>query len=183
MSLYKRLLCLREEELPPISFHVIVIAGKGGITVKIWIDGDGCPVVEKTVRTAAKYGISCAVVCDNAHDMSQKGYGEVITVDKGSDSADFALVNRIAAGDLAITQDYGLGALCLARRARVLTQNGMEITRDNIDGLLLQRHEARRARAAGRRMKGPSKRTREQDEAFEKALIRMIGEEQSRGTH
>ena len=49
---------------------------------------------------------------------------------------DFAPVNRVIPGDIVITQDYGLATMCLARRARVLNQNGLEYTARNIDGLL-----------------------------------------------
>lgn len=50
---------------------------------------------------------------------------------------DFALVNLVQPGDLVVTQDYGLAAMCLARNAVVLNPNGMEYTADNIDALLL----------------------------------------------
>lgn len=54
---------------------------------------------------------------------------------------DFALVNRVQPGDIVITQDYGLASMCLARQARVLNQDGLEFTAQNIDGLLARRHE------------------------------------------
>ena len=65
-----------------------------------------------------------------------------------------------------ITQDYGLASMCLARHARVLHQDGWEYTEYNIDALLLQRHESRKYREAGNRMKGPGKRTQQQNESF-----------------
>ncbi len=83
---------------------------------------------------------------------------------------DFALVNLAEAGDLVITQDYGLAAMCLARGAAVLNQDGMEYTSDNIDALLSARHTAKRIRNAGGRLKGPRSRTAEQNKTFEAAL-------------
>lgn len=144
--------------------------------MKLWIDADGCPVTRLAVEQAQKRKIPCAIVCDTAHSYSLSGV-EVIVVDQGADSADFALVNRVEKGDLVITQDYGLGAMCLARGCRVLTQNGVEITQQTVDGLLMQRYTAGKMRAAGKHVKGPPKRTREQDEAFLKALIKVIQEE------
>jgi uncharacterized protein YaiI (UPF0178 family) len=99
---------------------------------------------------------------------------QTLVFDKGSDSVDFALVSRIAAGDLVITQDYGLASMCLARGARVLHQDGWEYTADNIEALLFQRYASGRYRAAGGRIKGPSKRKNTQDQAFFKALERML---------
>ena len=94
--------------------------------------------------------------------------------DKGADSVDFALANRVRPGDVVITQDYGLAAMCLSRRARVLNQNGLEYTADNIDGLLEQRHHSKKLLRAGKHLKGPAKRTKEQDEAFGKTLERVL---------
>ena len=87
---------------------------------------------------------------------------------------DFALVNLLQPGDLVVTQDYGLAAMCLARRALVLNQNGLQYTEENIDGLLFSRHVARKVRQAGGRLKGPAKRRPEQDAAFLAALERLL---------
>ena len=97
----------------------------------ILIDADGCPVVDLTLQTAAKYNVPVLILCDTAHQIQRDG-AQTLTFGKGADSVDFALVNRVCAGDLVITQDYGLASMCLARRARVLNQNGLEYTPENI---------------------------------------------------
>ncbi|MEG1571848.1 MAG: DUF188 domain-containing protein, partial [Clostridia bacterium] len=99
-----------------------------------------------------------------------------LTFSKGADSVDFALVNLLHPGDLVITQDYGLAAMCLARKARVLHQDGMEYTNDNIDALLLARHTAKKIRNSGGRLKGQAKRTGAQDATFDAALRRLLNE-------
>ena len=93
----------------------------------ILIDADGCPVVDLTLQTAAKYNVPVLILCDTAHQIQRDG-AQTLTFGKGADSVDFALVNRVCAGDLVITQDYGLASMCLARCARVLNQNGLEFT-------------------------------------------------------
>ena len=103
--------------------------------MRIFIDADGCPVVDITVRTASRYGIACTIICDTAHSISREG-ADTIIVDKGADSADFRLVNLVSEGDIAVTQDYGLAAMCLSRRAVVLNQDGRQYSEDNIAGLL-----------------------------------------------
>ena len=87
---------------------------------------------------------------------------------------DFALVNRVCPGDIVVTQDYGLASMCLARRARVLNQNGLEYTGENIDFLLVRRHENKKLLRSGKHPKGPAKRTREQDNAFAQTLEKML---------
>lgn len=77
-------------------------------------------------------------------------------------------------GDIVVTQDYGLASMCLARRARVLNQNGLEYTADNIDVLLERRWQNKKLLRAGKHPKGPAKRTKEQDEAFAKALEGLL---------
>ena len=106
----------------------------------ILIDADGCPVVDLTVRVGQAHGVPVKILCDTAHRIEREG-AETLVFDKGADSVDFALVNRVQPGDIVITQDYGLASMCLARRARVLNQNGLEYTAQNIDGLLARRHE------------------------------------------
>ena len=87
---------------------------------------------------------------------------------------DFALVNRVKPGDLVVTQDYGLASMCLARCARVLNQNGLEYTADNMDALMLRRYENKKLLRAGKHPKGSAKRTKEQDEAFASTLTSLL---------
>ena len=95
-------------------------------------------------------------------------------VEKGADSVDFKIVNLVGEGDIVVTQDYGLAAMCLARKAIPVSQNGLVYTDKNIDQLLFTRYVSKKIRNAGGRMKGPSKRTPEQDKAFEAVLERLI---------
>ena len=142
--------------------------------MKIFIDADGSPVVDNAVRTGTRYGLECMIICDTAHSIQREG-AETIIVDKGADSADFRLVNLVSAGDIAITQDYGLAAMCLSKRAIVLNQDGKRYTEDNISGLLEFRAVSAKIRRSGGRTKGMSKRTAQQDKDFEKALTELIG--------
>lgn len=142
---------------------------------RLYIDADGCPVINQALNAAAKRHVESFLICDTAHVFSRRG-AQTVTVDKGADSADFAIVSRLKAGDLVITQDYGLAAMCLTRGAKVIDQNGMRYTEANIDLLLAQRAEATRIRRGGGRLRGPAKRTAEQNEAFITAFQKMLQE-------
>ncbi len=133
--------------------------------MQLLIDADGCPVVDLSIRLASEYNIKPILLCDDAHVFNKPG-ATTMSVSIGADSVDFALVNLVKKGDIVLTQDYGLAAMCLAKNAFVLNQNGLVYTSDNIDTLLESRHSAKKARRAGHRIKGPSKRTSAQDDAF-----------------
>lgn len=141
--------------------------------MKIFIDADGCPVVDIAVRTAVKHCLECTIICDTSHSIDREG-AQTIIVEKGADSADFRLVNLVQAGDIAVTQDYGLAAMCLSKRVIVLDQDGKRYTEDNISGLLEFRAVSAKIRRSGGRTKGKPKRTPQQNRDFEEALIRMI---------
>lgn len=143
--------------------------------MRILIDADGCPVTKITIEIAKRYNIKPVIFCDTSHIFDYPGI-EVVTVGKGADSADYALVNSIQQGDIIVTQDYGLSAMALAKKGCPITQNGVVICNDNIDLMLATRHAAKKARMAGKHLKGPSKRTKEQDIKFENALIILIEE-------
>jgi uncharacterized protein YaiI (UPF0178 family) len=137
--------------------------------MRVFVDADACPVTDIAVDWAGRRGFEITLICDSAHEMQRAGT-RTITVHRGADSADYVIVNLLKHDDLVITQDYGLAAMCLARGARAINQDGRAYTNDNIDGLLAIRHLARAARRAGERTKGPKKRGREQDAAFLRAL-------------
>lgn len=142
--------------------------------MKILIDADGCPVVDIAVGAARKNGIECTIICDTAHSIQRDG-AKTIIVDKGADSADFRLVNLVSRGDIVITQDYGLAAMCLSKCAIVINQDGKQYSEENISGLLEFRAVSTKIRRSGGRTKGMSKRTSQQDKDFEKSLIDIIG--------
>ena len=141
--------------------------------MKVLIDADGCPVVDAAVVLCRRYGKECLLLCDTAHELHREG-ATTLVFDKGSDSVDFALVNRVCAGDAVITQDYGLASMCLARNAKVLHQDGWLYTEANMDALLFQRHASRQYRAAGGRTKGPAKRKPSQNKSFEEAFRALL---------
>lgn len=141
--------------------------------MKVLIDADACPVVDIAVGLCKKKAIECLLLCDTAHEMQREG-AQTLLFDKGADSVDFALVNRVVSGDIVITQDYGLASMCLAKGARVLHQDGWEYTQYNIEALLFQRHASREYRAAGGRTKGPAKRKNTQNQAFSDALQKLL---------
>ena len=141
--------------------------------MQILVDADACPVKEIIVRLAKHKEMSVTMLIDTAHQLND-GYSQVITVDKGVDSVDFALMGLLKCGDVVVTGDYGLAAMALGKGAKVINQNGLVYTDANIDRLLMERHLSAKVRRAGGRTKGPAKRTKMDDEKFEFAFKQLL---------
>lgn len=145
-------------------------------TMTIYIDADACPVTRIAEDIARKYGIPVTLLCDTNHRLTSD-YSTVRVIGAGADAVDIALINLCQRGDVVVTQDYGVAALALGKGARAIHQSGRWYTDDNIDGLLMERHLARKARRSGKHhLKGPAKRTEEDDKRFAGSFERLIRE-------
>lgn len=143
--------------------------------MKILVDADACPVISIVEQTAKKYGIPVILLCDTNHVL-QSEYSEVKVIGAGADAVDFALVGLCKKGDLVVTQDYGVAAMILGKRAYGIHQSGKWYTDENIDRMLMERHISKKARRskAKHHLKGPAKRTVEDDKRFEESLEWLI---------
>ncbi|WP_412766681.1 DUF188 domain-containing protein [Ureibacillus terrenus] len=136
------------------------------LIINVLIDADACPVVDIAVFVSSQYEIKPFLFCDTSHLINSKN-AITIQVPEGRDSVDFAIVNAVSKYDVVITQDTGLAAMCLAKGAFVLNQNGKEFTEENIELMLFFRHENAKFRRAVGRTKGPKKRTEKNNLDFE----------------
>ena len=142
----------------------------------IYIDADACPVTHIAEEIARRHGIPVTILCDTNHVM-YSDYSTVKLIGAGADAVDLALINLCKAGDIVITQDYGVAALALGKGALAVHQSGKCFTDDNIGGLLMDRHLVKKARRSGKHhLKGPAKRTEEDDRRFAESFERLIAE-------
>ncbi len=150
--------------------------------MQILIDADACPVVKITEKTAREYQIPVILLCDTNHIL-QSDYSTVKTIGAGADAVDFALINLCKKGDIVVTQDYGVAAMALGKGAYAIHQSGRRYTDENMDRLLMERHLSKKARRASAKnhLKGASKRSREDDLAFELALRELVEEINGKG--
>ena len=140
--------------------------------MRILIDGDGCPVVDLTIKISRKFNIEVIIMCDTSHVFNKNG-AKTMVFSKGADSVDFALINLLKKDDIVITQDYGLAAMAINKASYVINQNGLIYSNENIDRLLYSRHISKKIRKSGGRTKGPKKRTKEDDLNFERTLTEI----------
>ena len=141
----------------------------------VLIDADACPVTRIAESISKAHSIPCILLCDTNHIL-ESDYSEVRTIGAGADAVDFALINLCHKGDLVVTQDYGVAAMALGKGAYAIHQSGRWYTNDNIDELLMQRHLTKKARMASHKshLKGPAKRTPEDDQRFADSFERLI---------
>ncbi len=140
--------------------------------IQLLIDADACPVIDLALFISSHYEMKPILFCDTSHRIERENAITII-VPKGPDSVDFKLVNTLSKGDVVLTGDYGLAAMCIAKGAYVMDANGRELTSDNIDQLLAFRYESAKIRRAGGRLKGPKKRTEENNISFEKEFRQL----------
>ena len=141
----------------------------------VWVDADGCPVVEAVINIAQKNAIPVTIVKNYAIHIESE-YAKIITVDISRDSADYYIANHLKPEDLVITQDNGLAAMVLAKRGFCMNQNGKEITAFNIDFMLDSRHQSRMARMQSGKGPKHKKRTEADNQSFQQALVTFINE-------
>ncbi len=140
------------------------------MAVTVYVDADACPVTRIVERVAKEYKIPVVLLCDTNHVMNS-GYSTVKTIGAGADAVDIALINLCNKGDIVVTQDYGVAAMALGKGAKAIHHSGKVFSDDNIDGLLMDRHLAKVARRKSKNhLKGPKKRTDEDDRRFEECV-------------
>ncbi len=141
--------------------------------MKIYVDADACPVKNIIVSEAEKRNIEVIMVCDTSHILND-GFSRVVTVDKEANSADMVLVNMVNKNDIVVTQDFGVAAMALSKKASVINQNGLVYSNENMDRLLFERFLAAKSRRAGNRTKNSGKRTEQDNENFKKSFLKLL---------
>ncbi|MCD8075701.1 MAG: YaiI/YqxD family protein [Lachnospiraceae bacterium] len=143
--------------------------------MKILVDADACPVVRIVEGIAEKHSIPVTLLCDTNHVL-ESDYSEIQIIGAGADAVDFVLVNQYGNGDIAVTQDYGLAAMALGKGGYAIHQSGRWYTDVNIDQMLMERHLNKKARRSKGKnhLKGPAKRTQEDDARFTESFERML---------
>ena len=144
--------------------------------MKIIIDADACPrsVLQICLRLGRDYGVPVWTVASFEHNIESDHH---IVVGNAAQEADLKVMNLTLAGDVAVTQDWGLAAMLLGKKAKCLSPSGKEFGSDTIEFLMEERELKARLRRGGGRTKGPKKRTSKDDQRFEYCLQKMISQE------
>lgn len=108
------------------------------------------------------------------HMIKEEVGVKVVHVDRSDQSADLYIANHIQAGDIVVTQDYGLAALALAKQCYVISFRGQRYENENIEQMLDRRYHQAKARRRGHHSKGPRPITAEDKRLFQQKLTKLL---------
>lgn len=141
--------------------------------MKIIVDADACPGKNIIEKAAKEYNIEVILYCDINHILNSS-YSTVKYMDSGFQSVDMAVANATVKGDIVVTQDFGVAAMVLGKKAFALSPKGYVYDDENIERLLFERHISAKVRRGGGKTSNPKKRTDEDDERLYKNLVKLI---------
>lgn len=141
--------------------------------MKIIVDADACPkmVLQACRQKGQKYSVPVWTIASFNHNIISDHH---IVVGNASQETDLKVLNLTNAGDVIITQDWGLAAMVMGKGAVCLSPDGREYRPDNIAFMLEEREMKAKYRRSGGRTKGPKKRTDADDQTFAAALERLL---------
>ncbi|SHJ42471.1 YaiI/YqxD family protein [Propionispora hippei] len=141
--------------------------------MKLIIDADACPkaVLQCCLDLGRQYQCPVWTVASFNHQIVSDHH---IVVGNAAQEADVKVVNLTGAGDVVVTQDWGLAAMILGKQAYCLSPSGREYRPETMDFLLEEREMKARFRRGGGRTKGPRPRTGEDDRSFAASLERIL---------
>ncbi|GLC31424.1 YaiI/YqxD family protein [Clostridium omnivorum] len=141
--------------------------------MRIIVDADACPGRQIIEDLGKEYGLEVIMYCDINHALFSD-YSSIRYMDSGFQSVDMAIANEARVNDIVVTQDFGVAAMVLGKKAHAIGPKGFVYTNENIDKLLFERHIAQKIRRSGGKTSNPKKRTREDDERLHKNLEKLI---------
>ncbi|WP_308443010.1 YaiI/YqxD family protein [Xylanibacillus composti] len=149
---------------------------------RIWVDADACPVKQEIVAAAKPFQAEVVFAASIAHSLErwrEEGV-RIIQLDPSDQSVDMYIANQLQAGDILVTQDLGLSALAMGKKAIVLSNRGQILHEEQMDYLLAARHAHARIRRGGGRTKGPKALTKEDRSNFQQTLTKVLAEQQEK---
>ncbi|ADH99851.1 DUF188 domain-containing protein [Salisediminibacterium selenitireducens] len=150
--------------------------------IRLFIDGDACPVVPEVIELADRFSLSVILVSSYAHTRGKSlpAFVEQIIVDPDREAADLRIANLVSSSDVIITDDLGLSSLLLAKGATVLQSRGNEVTHTTIDFHLDRRYHEAKVRKSGKRHKGPKPFTADDRAHFSEILEIILRKKQEK---
>ena len=146
--------------------------------MKIWVDGDACPVAIKEMlfRAAERTATQVTLVANQYIGTPPSKYISSILVTKGFDVADNEIVILSEAGDLVITSDIPLADEVISNGCLALSPRGELFTRENIKSRLNIRDFMETMRSSGIQTSGPSPLDAKDKQAFANRLDQWLAQ-------
>ncbi|RAU21122.1 YaiI/YqxD family protein [Paramagnetospirillum kuznetsovii] len=142
--------------------------------IRIFIDGDACPVKDEVFKVAGRYGLPVTVVGNSWLRLPNDPLLTMVVVAEGADAADDRIVEMIEAADICVTNDIPLGGRCLAKGALAIRPNGKPFTEASIGDALATRELMNALRETGAITGGPAPFAKQDRSRFLSALDTMV---------
>ncbi|WP_367607426.1 YaiI/YqxD family protein [Legionella sp. W05-934-2] len=144
--------------------------------MKIWIDGDACPVAIKEIifKAAKRTNTLTTIVANHFSKLPPSPYIKRQLVEGGFDAADNVIIAQVSVGDLVITADIPLADEVVKKNALALNPRGQLYTEQNIKQALAMRDFHTSLRDSGIQQSGSAKLSSSEIRQFANQLDRLL---------
>ena len=106
----------------------------------IYVDADACPVKEETIRVAERVGARVTLVSAQGLRPRREAHVDQVAVGPAFDAADDWIAERIAPGDICVTNDVPLASRCVERGAKAVSPTGRIFDERTVQAALASRN-------------------------------------------
>lgn len=144
--------------------------------MRIWIDGDACPVVIKELlfRAAVRVKVLVTVVANEKLRVPVSEFIQTLVVGSGMNVADKQIVELIEAGDLVVTADVPLAAHVVQKGGIAINPRGELYSAENIGERITMRNLMDELRGNDLVTGGPAPFGTKDKQAFANQLDRLL---------
>jgi uncharacterized protein YaiI (UPF0178 family) len=142
--------------------------------VKLYVDGDACPVKEIILRATQRTGLPMILVSNKPIGFGREEGVTTKIVPGTPDAADAWIVEQVEAGDLVITADIPLAAGVIAKGALALGHRGELFDESTIGERMSLLAFHRSLRDSGMQIGGPKAFSDKDRHAFAAALDKLL---------
>lgn len=144
--------------------------------MRIWIDGDACPVAVKEIvfRASNRTKTPLTVVANQPMRIPRSEFISILTVPSGLNVADQKIVELLDPADLVVTADIPLAALVVEKGACAIDPRGELYTLENIGERLAMRNLMDELRGIGAISGGPAPFRLNDSQSFANQLDRLL---------
>ena len=144
--------------------------------MRVWVDGDACPVVIKEIlfRMAERKQLHTTLVANQTLHVPASKFIQARQVPAGFDVADNYIVEQVETGDLVVTADIPLAAAVIERGALAINPRGELYSAENIRESLSMRDFMESLRSSGVQTGGPSAFSQADRQRFANQVDRLL---------
>ena len=144
--------------------------------MRIWVDGDACPVVIKELlfRAAVRVKVLVTVVANEKLRVPVSEFIQTLVVGGGPNVADKRIVELVEAGDVVVTADVPLAAHVVQKGGLAINPRGELYTAENIGERITMRNLMDELRGNDLVTGGPAPFGTKDKQAFANQLDRLL---------